>query len=258
LKHLLITVLCCLALAAPVFADTDPEPAETVAASSSLTAWVQPTVVLDNYFAAFQKSQTSLRNTTMEVEIEAQLPMLKKSAILHALRGITRLGHITYEAVWSSGDKTALKDVIARYMSAETEASSGKASANGKPLSIGITPENYKFKYKGTSTVGDRRTYIFQVTPKKKREGLFKGELLVDAETFLPVMESGEFVKNPSVFLRKVKFVRRYEIQDGVAVPTAVETVVDTRIVGQARLNIRFANLTLPEIAQSRFCPLGW
>jgi hypothetical protein len=43
-----------------------------------------------------------------------------------------------------------------------------------------------------------------------------------------------------------------------MAVPTVVETIVDTRIVGQARLNIHFANLTLPEIAQSRFCPLGW
>jgi hypothetical protein len=246
-----------LALAPAVFAYNDPEPAETVAAAS-LPALVPPTVALDHYFAAFQKSQASLRNTTMDVEIEAQLPLLKKSAILHALRGITRLGQITYQAVWSSGDKTALKDVIARYMSAETEASSGQASANGKPLSMAITPDNYKFKFKGTSTVGDKRAYIFQVTPKTKRVGLFKGELRVDAETFLPVMESGEFVKSPSVFLRKVQFVRRYEIQDGMAVPTAVETVVDTRIVGQARLNIRFANLTLPEMAQSRFCPLGW
>src|SRR5665254_9469 len=39
---------------------------------------------------------------------------------------------------------------------------SGKASANGKPLSMGITPENYKFKSRGISTVGDRRTYVFQ------------------------------------------------------------------------------------------------
>jgi hypothetical protein len=256
-KYLLTTVLCFLALASPVFADTDPMPADTPAAVS-VPALVPWTVALDRYFAAFQKSQASLRNTTMEVEIEAQLPMLKKSAILHALRGITRLGQITYEALWSSGDKTALKDVIARYMSAETEASSGQASANGKPLSMGITPENYKFKFKGTSTIGDKRAYIFQVTPKSKRVGLFKGEIRVDAETFLPVMESGQFVKNPSVFLWKVRFVRRYEIQDGMAVPTVVETIVDTRIVGQARLNIHFANLTLPEIAQSRFCPLGW
>ena len=29
----------------------------------------------------------------------------------------------------------------------------------------------------------------------------------------------GSFVKNPSVFLKKVEFVREYEIHDGVAIP---------------------------------------
>ena len=37
---------------------------------------------------------------------------------------------------------------------------------------------NYKFKYKGMATNDGRTVHVFQLTPRKKRVGLFKGELL--------------------------------------------------------------------------------
>ena len=77
--------------------------------------------------------------------------------------------------------------------------------------------------------------------------GLFKGELWLDAETGMPVRESGEFVKNPSVFLKKIAFVRDYEIQGGVAIPKHIESTVDTRLVGRAELSIEFTNFRHPE-----------
>ena len=45
------------------------------------------------------------------------------------------------------------------------------------------------------------------MTPRKKRAGLFKGEIWIDAATYLRVQESGYLVKNPSIFLKKVAFV---------------------------------------------------
>ena len=53
---------------------------------------------------------------------------------------------------------------------------------------------------------------------RTKREGLFKGEVWIDANTFLKVQESGYLVKNPSIFLKKVAFIRKYEIRDGTGV----------------------------------------
>jgi hypothetical protein len=58
--------------------------------------------------------------------------------------------------------------------------------------------------------------------------GLFKGELWVDADTFLPLRESGRFVKNPSVFLKKIEFVRDYEIKDGIAFATLLTKLEET------------------------------
>ena len=87
--------------------------------------------------------------------------------------------------------------------------------------------------------------HVFEVTPRKKRQGLFKGDLWIDAETFLRVQESGYLVKNPSIFLKKIAFVRKYEIHDGISVPRQVQSVVDTRLVGKAELTIDFSNFAL-------------
>ena len=87
---------------------------------------------------------------------------------------------------------------------------------------MAVTPENYKFKYKGRGQLDGRDVYIFQVTPRQKRQGLFQGEVWIDAATYLRVQESGYLVKNPSIFLKKVAFVRKYEIRDGISVPRQV------------------------------------
>jgi hypothetical protein len=126
--------------------------------------------------------------------------------------------------------------VIARYLSAETQ-----TRDESKP-SIAITPANYKFKDKGISERNGRMVQILQVTPKKKRVGLFKGEIWLDPETALPLREQGRFVKNPSVFLKKVDFVRDYEVVDGLAIPKQIQSIVETRLVGKAEMTIHFSN----------------
>lgn len=175
----------------------------------------------------------------MDVEIDAALPQLKKYGRLHALRRISALGRITYEHLFFEGDGTVKNQVIARYLAAEVEAQKNQAP------SLAVTPENYKFKYKGQSELQGRTAYVFQVAPKKKRVGLFKGEIWIDTATYLRVQEAGYLVKNPSIFLKKVAFVRRYEIRDGISVPLQVQSVVDTRLVGKAELTIDFSNYSV-------------
>lgn len=196
-----------------------------------------PSEVLDRYLAASQAQQERLRGISMEVEIDAKLLRLKKTGTLHALRSVSRLGRITYDALRFAGDKTIKNDVIARYLTAETQVQAPNVQ------SLSISPANYKFKYKGLTERERRLVHVFQVTPKKKRVGLFKGELWVDSDTFLPVRESGRLVKNPSVFLKRVEFVREYEIRDGASYPTRIESVIDTRIVGRAELHVQFSNI---------------
>jgi hypothetical protein len=198
-----------------------------------------PEAVVDTYTAISREQGARLRGASMEVEIEASLPKLKQQGRLRALRRISRLGRITYEAIHFEGDKAVKSSVIARYLAADAEAQSADES------SLAITPANYKFKYKGHSGEGENQVYIFQLTPRKKRVGLFKGELWIDAATCLPVRESGRLVKTPSVFLKRVEFVRDYYIRGGVAVPLQIASTVETRLVGRAEVTVHFRNVEL-------------
>jgi hypothetical protein len=83
---------------------------------------------------------------------------------------------------------------------------------------------------------------VFELKPRHKRLGLFKGELWLDPETCLPLHEGGRLVKSPSVWVKKMEFARYYEIIDGVSYLKRMETKTETRIVGKAELNIEYAN----------------
>jgi hypothetical protein len=192
--------------------------------------------IVDKYVDATQVQQHSLRGLQMEVDIDAELPKLEKHGKLRALRKISQLGLITYKALGFSGDNTVKQEVITRYLAAESA-----ARENG---TIAITPANYKFRYAGRIIQNNVTMVILQVTPKKKAVGLFKGDIWIDAATGMPLREAGQFVKTPSVFLKKIAFVREYEIRGGVAYPKHIQSTVDTRIVGRAELEISFSNFS--------------
>jgi hypothetical protein len=190
--------------------------------------------VISNYLAATQMHKDEMRGASMEVNIDASVPKLKKEGKLHALRKISQLGKITYKVLAFQGDDTVKNEVIARYLDAEQKAQESQKLA--------ITPENYKFKFKGAHRLENgQRIYIIFLSPRKKEVGLFKGEMWLDAKTYLPVLESGKFVKNPSVFFKKVEFVRDYTIQDGAAIPQHMQSVIDARLVGKINLRVDYS-----------------
>lgn len=202
-------------------------------------AAMSPDAIVDNYLSASRDQQQTNKGASMEVEFSASVPRLKKQGRLHALRRISPLGLIKYEKLHFEGDSTVNKQIITRYLSAEAEAQMNRAPSSA------VTTQNYRFKYKGQSLLDGRRVHVFQVSPKEKRQGLFKGEIQIDADTYLPVQESGYLVKNASIFLKKVAFVKKFEIQNGISVPRQVQSTVDTRLVGKAELTIDFTNFSV-------------
>lgn len=222
--------------------------------AGSATAALEPeedggSEILDRYLSTTQNRTAGVRGIQMEMDIYAQLPKLRKSGNFHALRSISKVGQIAYQGVKFIGDNTIKTDVIARYLTAE------KQSQDVSQLAI--TPANYKFKYKGVSDRNGHSVHVFQIQPRKKMVGLFKGELWVDGATYLPVREAGKFVKNPSIFLKKVEFVRDYEIRDGVAIPSHIESTVDTRFWGPAQMSINYSNFGPHQEEQASSLPVS-
>ncbi len=192
------------------------------------------TAIISKYVQAIEKHEDSSRDVSMQVDISASVPKLKEQGHLRALRNISKVGQITYHVLGFQGNNTIKSQVIARYLQAEQQ---GQHSGN-----LEITPANYKFKYKGEWPFETKQAYLFQISPRKKRVGLFKGEIWVDAATYLPVYEKGRFVKNPSVFFKRVIFERAFSIANGMAVPRYMSSTIDTRVIGKVEININYSN----------------
>jgi hypothetical protein len=211
--------------------------------------------VLNRYLANVEQQRLNVRDVAMEVDIAASLPDLKKTGELRALRRISKLGKVSYDVLSFIGDNMIKKDVIARYMSAEVKST---AKENGE--SIAVDAKNYKFKYRGMYALGDDwRLHLYELKPRKKKAGFFEGWLWVEAESGLPVRQSGRFVRSPSVFLKNIEFVQDFQIRTGAAVPKRIESTIRTRLIGPAEIKITFGepqfNQERPEVASANRSP---
>ena len=200
-------------------------------------------LVIDRYVAAQQAQQDALRGARMEVEIDAQLPSLEKKGKLRVLRMISRFGKISFDQIGQFiGDPIVKKEVIGKYLELEqNEREKG---------TIAITPANYKFQISAIITQEEKQTYIFKLTPKRKAIGLFKGELWLDGATGMPLKETGQMVKSGSAWLKSIRFVRDYELRNGISILKHLQSTVDVRVVGKAELNADYSTPTWQEDEQ--------
>lgn len=196
----------------------------------------EPMDIIVKYVQATQAHEDTLRGASMEVDISADVPKLKEHGRLRALRRISKVGQITYHVLGFQGSNTVKNQVIARYLQAEQQGQGDE--------SLAITPANYKFKYKGEKDEKGQEVYVFQLSPRKKKVGLFKGEIWLDPSTDLPIYEKGKFVKNPSIFFKKVEFERVFVIQNGIVVPQSMNSTIDVRLIGKVELSINYSNFS--------------
>jgi hypothetical protein len=203
-----------------------------------------PSAAFARYIAGLQQASPWESET---VEIEASLPKLEKTGRLRAIRRLSPFGKPEYQQVDIAGDPTVKHQVIVRYLSADVQAAAIPASA------VAITPANYQFHYHGSVANGASTAYIFRITPRKKREGLIKGELWLDAETGAVVRQSGYLVKRPSIFVQRVELTRETTLRDGIAEMRVTHLSVDTRLVGRAELTVLERPWTPADTAAAEF-----
>ncbi len=198
--------------------------------------------IITKYLEATQL-QSQHGDSSLLLDIKASVPKLRKEGTLRALRIMSNARRITYRVLGFQGDNTVKKDVIARYLQADQQ---GQNDAN-----LALSPANYKFKFKGEKrTDNGQDAYVFQLSPRKKRVGLFKGELWLDASSYLPVYEKGRLVKNPSIFFKKVDFERAFAIQNGVSVPARMNSTIHTRIVGKVELYVNYSSVPQDQVEE--------
>jgi hypothetical protein len=173
--------------------------------------------------------QRGVEEQAMEIEIQASLPSLKKQGSMHGLKVISASGQVAYRFLRFTGDKLVKTDVIARFLTAEVHPPEHLGD-------VGITSRNYRFHYLRSEAVHGATAFVYQLKPRQKREGLFKGELWLDGAAGAPIRESGELVKSPSIFIKKVGFVRDFTQTGSCGPPQRTSLTVQTRVAGSAEM----------------------
>ncbi len=187
----------------------------------------------------------------MSIDITATVPRLEKTASLQGIRKISSGGAVTYDSLQLSGDPSVRHEIIARYLAAEQNL----GHEHDLQL-LALTAANYKFRYRTCETLEGRQAYVFKVSPRHKREGSFDGDLWIDAESFLPLRESGKIVQH-SIFLRRLTMVRKFRIMDRMAVPISTDLNIDTRLVGKAQMTVKLHDVSLATQTGNLLAPIA-
>jgi hypothetical protein len=189
---------------------------------------------------------------TVDVSISASIPALGKEGHLHAIKHQFDGSRFQYEQMQFDGDGLVKTNVIARYLAAELEAQRPE-----EKLATQISPANYEFKLKGRVREAGRELLLFQVKPRKKRPGLFQGQIWIDSLTRQPVREAGKLAKLPSLWVKEISFTRDYIATNGLALVSRIVSEVRTRIVGKAQITVAFDKYQFPALPEPALTSLG-
>ena len=131
------------------------------------------------------------------------------------------------------GDLFVKSNVINRFLQSEVAHVERQDEA-----SRAISSANYTFAYKRTEWLDGQLVHIYAVKPRKKRPGLFKGEIAVGATTGSLRRAKGALVKSPSFFIRKIEFEQDFADIDGFTVPVRLHSTAKARWVGRVTVDV--------------------
>ncbi|HXM24254.1 MAG TPA: hypothetical protein VN948_23565 [Terriglobales bacterium] len=165
--------------------------------------------------------------------IRAQLPDTSQSGEYEVQRHYLAPRTLAFKALRFTGDAFVKTNVIIRLLQSEVD-----HVQKDDPAQNAISPANYRFSYKGTSQLEGRLLHVYQLKPRQKRAGLFKGRIYVDAYTGSLVRAEGRPVKSPSLFIKKIDFVQDYADIGPFTFPVHIHSEARARIVGRAIVDV--------------------
>lgn len=198
---------------------------------------MSPDLALNTYQANAVRQLTSIGSSEDTTVVEATLPGTGQKGRFELRRSFLAPKSLAYGAIKFVGDSFVKTNIIVKLLQSEVD-----HVEKGEGSTTAITAENYKFSYKGPQQINGVKTYEFHVKPRKKRPGLFKGKIYLDASTGHIVRAEGSLVKSPSVFVKKVEFIQDYEDVAGFSLPAKLHSVSQTRLFGKAVVDIEHSD----------------
>ncbi|MGZ4815302.1 MAG: hypothetical protein ACXVZV_07830 [Terriglobales bacterium] len=196
-------------------------------------ARMSPELALAEYESHARWQAQQIGESFDTTTITADLPDAAKHGQYRLKRLFSAPKSVAFKALDFVGDGFVKTNVIARLLQSEAD-----HVQKDRPSDTAITRDNYKFSYKGTEQLNGRSAHVFQVKPRAKRAGLFKGKVYIDLYSGDMLRAEGRVVKSPSFFIKKIEFVQDYAQVGDFNLISRIHSVAETRIVGRAIVDI--------------------
>ena len=144
-------------------------------------------------------------------------------------------GSKQFETISMTGWSGARKHVFPKLLEAEIEASQPSVRQRSR-----IIPDNYTFEMAGTDYSTGRPAYVIAIAPKTPNKYLMKGRIWIDADEYAIVRIEGEPAKNPSIWIKSVRFTHNYEKRGSFWFPVSDHSVTEVRIFGSTEVAIEY------------------
>ena len=206
-----------------------------------------PELALQAYRGGVIVQTAHLASYSANTLIHAELPDTKQSGVYEVTQRYSSPHQLTFKAVRFTGDNFVKSNVILRVLQSEVD-----HVQKDDPATNAINATNYKFTYKGTSQLNGRMVHVYQLKPRQKRSGLFKGKMYLDVYSGNMVRAEGRLVKSPSLFVKKLEFVQDYSDFDTFTFPVHIHSEALARIVGRTVVDIYFSDYQAVSAAEAK------
>jgi hypothetical protein len=196
-----------------------------------------PDLALRVYDRRTALQEQQLQAYTDMTLIHAELPDLYEKGEFELQRHYAAPGTLQFIPIHYTGDGFVKTNVIVRLLQAEED-----RLQNREASQTAITDANYRFSYAGESDIDGKSVHAYEVRPRTKRKGLFKGRIYLDPVTGSLVRTEGVLAKSSSFFIKKVRFVNDYADIDAFTFPVRMHAVALVRIIGHAVIDVYHRN----------------
>jgi hypothetical protein len=131
--------------------------------------------------------------------------------------------------------------IVRRILASEVEITKDYASTD-------LSPENYGFRFIREEDVSGQPCYVLELLPRRKDKHLLRGDVWVDANTYLIHRFEGQPAKNPSWWVQDVHVALAYGDVGGMWLQTASKSTAKARILGQYTVVSRDVNYQIREV----------
>jgi len=224
-----------------------PLPAATAAPLPRMA----PDLALRTYLHHAAEQSADLAGYSAKSVIIAELPDTAKEGQYEVERYYSAPRSLEFKALRFMGDSFVKSNVITRLLQSEVD-----HVQKDDPAQTAITPANYKFSYRGETDINGRLVHVYQVKPHKKRAGLFKGRIYLDARTGTLARAEGTS-KSPSIFVKKIEFVQDYADFASFTLPVHMHSEARARIVGRAIVDVQHTEYRPITASLQPFTPIS-